>query len=327
MSELKFLAHYPFTQEAKEYVKHKNLQLDSQIIERAKERIRQALVDGNIRLISSSLESELLACLASYAASRAILAAWDNPYVRGRMAVCESKAAREYLNSKEDKFSNYDSLLAKSLAISFEKESSAYKIPFYDYLMHCPKDIKYKLTNMELRGGFVKITESQKSRILEEAIRQRLEIAPAKLQNPPQDIKKAISYLSDFLPKERILPTKIEQKDFPPCIQKMMNDLQNSINVAHSGRLSLAIYLIRAGLTDDQIVAIFQKAPDYNKETTEYQIRHIREKGYSMPSCSTMDTYGLCVANCRCNSPVHFRSSIHGAYAKRATNPEDGKDD
>lgn len=327
MPELKFYAHYPFTNEAKQFAKEQNLQLNQETLDRGEERIRQALVDGKIKLLSSSLESELFAHLASYAASRLILAAWDNPYVRGRLAVCESKAAREYINSKEDKSANYDSLLAKSFGISFQKENSYFQIPFYDYLMHCPKDIKYKLTNMELQNGLVKITESQKSRILEEAIRQKLEISTSRLQNPKPEIKKAISRLGVFLPREKIEPTKIEQKDFPPCIQKMITDLQNSLNVAHSGRLSLAIYLIRAGLTDEQIASIFQKAPDFNKETTVYQIKHIRAKGYSMPSCSTMDTYGLCIASCRCNSPIHFRQFLHGGFAKQSMKTEDEKND
>ena len=326
MPELKFYAHYPFTDEAKEYAKKIKLQLTDDTLKMGEERIRQALEDGKIKLISSSIESELQSHLASYAASRLILAAWDSMYVRGRVAVCESKAANAYLNSKEDKQANYDSFLAKSFNISFFKENNHFKIPFYDYLMHCPKDIKYKLTNMELQNGLVKITESQKSRILEEAVRKKLEAPSKKLANPSPQIKKAIARLGKYLPREKLEPIKIEQKDFPPCIQKMINDLQNSQNVAHSGRLSLAIYLIRAGLKDEQIAAVFQKAPDYNKETTEYQIKHIRSKGYSMPACKTMDTYGLCIAKCRCNSPLHFRHALHGRFAQ-ATIHKDGETD
>jgi len=314
MAELKFLAHYPFTEQAKQYVKENRLQLNSETLKRGEERIRQALVDGKLKLISSSIEENLKSHLASYAASRAILAAWDNLYVKGRVAVCESKAAREYL-STPDKSTDYDSHLAAVFDISFQKENSHFKIPFYDYLMHCPRDIKYKLTNTDLSGGFVKITEAQKSRILEEAIRRKLESPIQKIANPGKEIKEAISRLSKHLPREKLAPTKIEQKDFPPCVNKMVADLQNSINVAHSGRLSLAIYLIGAGLTDEQIVSIFQNAPDFNLETTTYQIRHIRSKGYIMPSCKTMDTYGLCIANCRCNSPIHFRNSLHGRFA------------
>jgi hypothetical protein len=30
-----------------------------------------------------------------------------------------------------------------------------------------------------------------------------------------------------------------------------------------------------------------------------------------------MDSYGICVAECRCGSPLNFRQEIHGRYLKQ----------
>jgi len=320
MADLKFCAHYPFSDEAKQYVKDKNMQIGEMALKGAKERLLQGLRDGEIKTASTTLEAELEAQIASYAASRAILAAWGNNYAKRRMAVAESKAASRYLSLSHDRNAGYVKKAASLFGMDFledEKDNQKFYLPFYHYLLYTPRDIHFKLSNMELKKGLVKVSQKQKERILEEAIRKRLEESPMpKMKNPPEEIKKIIAQLQPLLPKEVIEPIKIEKKDFPPCILQMMDNLSASINVPHSGRLALAIYLIKAGLTNEQINALFSHAPDYSKETTLYQVEYIRKKEYSMPSCSTMDTYGICMAECRCSNPAKYRDAIHGKFAK-----------
>jgi len=320
MADLKFCAHYPFSDEAKAYVKQKNMQIGEEALKGAKERLAQGLREGEIKTASTSLQSELEMQVQYYAASRAILAAWGNNYAKRRMAVAESKAASRYLSSSHERNAGYVKKVASLFGMEFledEKDAQKFYLPFYHYLLYTPRDIHFKLSNMELKNGLVKVTQRQKERILEEAIRKRLEDSHLpKMKNPPEEIKKIIMQLQPLLPKEVIEPIKIEKKDFPPCILQMVDNLTSSINVPHSGRLALAIYLIKAGLTNEQINAIFSHAPDYSKETTLYQIEYIRKKEYSMPSCNTMDTYGICMAECRCNNPARYREAIHGKYAK-----------
>jgi len=326
MPDLKFCAHYPFSSEARSYAKEEGIRLDANSINGGKERLRQGLQDGRLKLIATELEVDLQNHISYYAASRAILAAWANNYAKRRMAVAESKAASDYLKSSPDRAAEYPQKLATSLGISFfpakqeegGEEKGKFLIPFWQYLAYAPQDIHFKLSNMELSQGFVKISQAQKVRIIEEAVRKRLEEAPLpKIKEVPKEISQAISGLAQYIPKENLQPLKIDAKDFPPCIKKMLDDMFNSINVPHSGRVALAIYLIRAGLDDDKINSIFANAPDYSAETSLYQISFIRKKGYLMPSCKTMDTYGLCMAECRCNNPVNFRSEVHGKFARQ----------
>lgn len=336
MVDLIFCSHYPFSDEAKKYAKDAGLSLDQTTIDGAVQRITKGLSkDGEIPTPTLGLEEELKKQISYYAVSRMILAAFNNRYALRRMAVAESKRARRYLKTQKDKSAGYIDLLSRSFGIDFNSKPDQdrhFLIRFDHYLLNTPRDVHYKLTNMELEKGFVKVSPEQRSRIIEEAIRKRLEDESAlpKLKHPPQEIKEAIKKISGLLPKENLVPTKIDKKDFPPCIKKMLEDLQASINIPHSGRLSLAIYLIRAGLSDEQINSIFSSAPDYNKETTLYQIKYIRDKAYSMPSCSTMDTYGLCIAQCNCILPTNYREAKHGYNAKKTMielEKKEGKND
>jgi DNA primase large subunit len=110
---------------------------------------------------------------------------------------------------------------------------------------------------------------------------------------------------------------KVGQENYPPCIRKLIEELALNVNVSHTGRVALAIYLVNAGAKDDEIVGYFRHAPDFSEKTTRYQVEHIRKKQYKMPSCATMDSYGICVADCRCGSPLNFRDAVHGRRIRR----------
>ncbi|MFH1094781.1 MAG: hypothetical protein V1728_01025 [Candidatus Micrarchaeota archaeon] len=324
MVDLRFCAHFPFSDEAKDYARLLKLSLDEEALRGGEERLKQALGPAGEIKPGLELESDLAGRLLHYAASRMILAAWKNRYAIRRMAVAESKLAHKFLRSEGDKRAGYAPKLAASLGILFTEAPNAgrealFLLPFWQYLLYTPRDVHYKLVNMPLASGFVTVSGEQRLRILEEAVKKRLEDGPLPaLKEPPAEITAAIKRLEPLLPRETLAPTQIGAKDFPPCIRKMLDDLAMSINVPHSGRLSLAIYLIKAGLSDEQIVSVFSHAPDFSKETTAYQVNYIRQKAYSMPSCATMDTYGLCIAACRCFSPVKYKEAVHGRYARES---------
>jgi len=118
---------------------------------------------------------------------------------------------------------------------------------------------------------------------------------------------------------------KVGQENYPPCIRRMIEELSLSVNLPHTARVALAIYLVRAGMATDKIVEIFRGAPDFSEKTTRYQAEYLRTKGYLMPSCATMDSYGVCVAECRCRTPLNYRASIHGKWLKQYDGAGEGK--
>jgi DNA primase large subunit len=76
----------------------------------------------------------------------------------------------------------------------------------------------------------------------------------------------------------------------------------------------LATYMLAIGKTVDEVVLIFQNAPDYNEKITRYQVEHLAgNKGshtkYSVPTCSKLANQNLCFATIDCRgitNPLQF---------------------
>ncbi|VVC02034.1 DNA primase large subunit PriL [uncultured archaeon] len=328
MADLRFASHFPFAQEAKTYVREQKLALDAAALADGEARIREGLSTGALKLVAADLETAQTRQITAYAASRFILAAWGNRWALRRMAVAESKRAHEYLQGAADTRAGYLLTLAKEFGMELtaaEKAAQTYALPFWQYLPNAPRDVHYKLANMPLAAGQVSVSAHQAMRLVEEAARHRLEEPTAAMSEVPDEIKPIIARLDALIPKESIAISKIEQTDFPPCIQKLLSDLSHSVNVPHLGRLALAIYLIKAGLDDEKICALFSRAPAYDADTTKYQVQYTRKKAYSMPSCTTMDSWGVCIAQCRCFNPLKFKQAVHGANARASMSQTAGE--
>ncbi|MEM4554456.1 MAG: DNA primase large subunit PriL [Candidatus Anstonellaceae archaeon] len=314
MADLAFCARYPFTKEAKDYVSSAGVQLTGLLIEKAEKRVQEALETGKIKKVAQLPEAQEEE-LAVYAASRMIVAATSNRYIASRYCIAEAKRAGEYLGA--DTYENVQKVAAE-MGITFETaDQGGFRIPFWQYLSFSPKSYDYKLSNRRLKAGWVWVSRHEQIRILEEAIRKRMEeTLPLKVEVAPQ-VKKAAERILKLVPRLEMAITKISQENYPPCIRKLIEDLAMNINVSHTGRVALAIYLTHAGLSVEKIVDLFRHAPDFSEKTTRYQVDYIRSKKYSMPSCSTMDGYGLCIADCRCGNPLLYKDSIHGARLRK----------
>ena len=102
--------------------------------------------------------------------------------------------------------------------------------------------------------------------------------------------------------------------DLPPCIKKALELLNNNENLPHSARFMLATYMLSIGKSVDEVILLFQNAPDYNEKITRYQVEHLAGiKGsqikYSVPTCSKLANENLCYATNDCNgitNPVQF---------------------
>ncbi|MCX8197220.1 MAG: hypothetical protein N3G80_02810 [Candidatus Micrarchaeota archaeon] len=316
MADLLFCSHYPFSAQAKEYVTQKGLQLSTEIIEKAEKRVADAIVLGKIRKVAQLPEAQEEE-LAIYAASRMIVSACANRYIMNRYCIAEAKRAGEYLASDSSAHPEYIGQVASEFGIKFESTKEGVLVPVVDYLVFSPRSYDYKLSNRRLKAGKVLISSHEKIRILEEAIRKRMESSlPVKAQFP-QEVAEAARRIVKLMPKIEISATKVDQKNYPPCIKKLLEDLALNINVPHTGRVALAIYLSSIGMKPEQIIDIFRSAPDFSEKVTRYQVEYISSKKYAMPSCSTMDGYGLCVAECGCGNPLRYKDEIHGARLRR----------
>ena len=105
-------------------------------------------------------------------------------------------------------------------------------------------------------------------------------------------------------------------KEYPPCVKHAISVMNRGDNLSHSGRLLLATYMFAREMGIEDIVEFYKNAPDFNVKVTTYQLEQLSgEKGsgtkYRCPSCSNLDTKGLCYRTEECGkivNPIQFKS-------------------
>jgi len=102
--------------------------------------------------------------------------------------------------------------------------------------------------------------------------------------------------------------------DYPPCVKHALEVMARGENLPHSARVMLATYMLAIGKPVDEIVRLYENAPDFNEKITRYQVEHLAGmKGsktkYSVPSCDKLRNENLCFATAECdgiNNPIQF---------------------
>lgn len=312
--ELDFACRYPFTEEGKRAIIENGIQANEEIAERGLQRILNALKwrerEGRgVYDPTYAHLSDKLAEIGSYGAARMMLAHLRNRYLTNSFAVGEAKRAYTFLKSLDDSHPDILKLQEEFGAVP-EKIEGRDTLPLATYVRFAPRSIDYRLANRNVKGGHVEIRKKgggisrrEDLRLLQEAIKIRVE-AVGTIKNAPEVIRKYAERLMKSLPK--VAPSKMSfnKGDNPPCIEKLLEAARLHQNLGHQARWSLAVYLINKGVAYEKILGIFSNFPDYDERIASYQIRHAINRGYSMPACSMMLSYGLCVANCRVKSPM-----------------------
>jgi DNA primase large subunit len=300
MEGLDFAVRYPFSDSARKSIE--GLSLTERIVELAVERIKKALKgDTAPRMLLH--EAEKKEDIASFAAARMILGTIRNNFLTNRFAVNESKTASRYLEREDG--GAVDSVAAR-FGISTKAEGGRLLIDLPTYLRFSLRNPDYKLINRRLVAGMVEVTDHQKKRLIEEAIKQHNEDIPL-VKDPPDIIKKAGARVLAEIPKSESRIT-VKIGDHPPCIMRLLDEAKKHQNLPHHARWYLATYLLAIGMGEDDIVKVYSDLPDFSEKVTRYQVSHIRKKGYSVPSCATVMTYGLCCAVCRIGSPINWHT-------------------
>ena len=322
MADLLFCSHYPFSSAAKAYVSGRGMEIVSSYVEKAEDRVREAIISGKVRkvpVMSEAQEEEL----ALYAIARMIVSCANNRYLINRYAVAEAKKTGDYLSSDSGAHSEYVDAVAAEFGIKFEKSGAHYLVPLGKYLTYTPRSTDYKLANREVSAGKVKVSSHERVRMLEETVKKKIERELPIRAAFPEEIKAAGARVLALLPKLESVVVKLGQENYPPCIKRMIEELSLNVNLPHTARVALAIYLVKAGVATEKVIDVFRGAPDFSEKTTHYQVEYLRTKGYNMPSCATMDSYGVCVAECHCGTPLNYRGNIHGRRLKQ--NDDEGK--
>lgn len=314
MKPIQELARYPYLQDAKTYVKKQGMAVTELIkdplYDRARsiavERLNLAFEQKDIGVRTLSTESDCIMELFSYPLARMITCCINDSFFTRRYALGE--AVRFYKNlTKEPTASIVDITKEFDFNIRYDEETNHLSIYFTDYLLYAPTRYKtWKLVNREVQQGYIKISPRDLSRLSQEALRHRIN---NELSGKPchELIKKTFSEeINRFKNKVRTIQKnnetipmgKLDIKKLPPCIKQLLADVQSGENVPHMGRFALVSFLNSLKLTTQDIIDLFNTAPDFDEEKSRYQIEHITGEisstSYKPPGCDKLKTYGLC---------------------------------
>jgi DNA primase large subunit len=78
----------------------------------------------------------------------------------------------------------------------------------------------------------------------------------------------------------------------------MHDDSVQGKNLPHEARFALAAFLLKIGMSQDEVLGVFRSSPDFVTDLARYQVRHISSKsggqGYTPPGCKKIQGNGLC---------------------------------
>ena len=319
------LARYPFLSDGRELLR--GIKLNDLLGSPKYERIRtlgvervKACYTGQRPFMVDDYEKFL-----SFHVARLILIALADPIIIRRFAVMERDRIEESLiNSDED-----INVVAQNLGLRFKKINENVDGQIYQYNLHFLDFIKYaknfsteefRLINQKLRKGFVLLQTDKFIKIIREAFVEKFVEDVMSKSDESKNLRKYFSkeleeirnlkdeYISKYTPIEF---GSVDVNAFPPCMRTIMAKISEGVNVSHQARFSLVAFLHRVGMSEEDILKIFSGVPDFKKDLTLYQIRHITGKisgkEYSVPKCATMRAYGLCVKDTAkdrlCNQP------------------------
>ncbi len=322
-------ANFPFISGAVKYVENLDFKLNELFFERAFEQVRErgkervlCAIKGKIKrdIVTDriSAEKELL----SYPVARILVSCINDGYLIRRYALAEAEYAHEFIKKLPA-----DSVreLASDLNISAMIDDRSFVVHFTDYMRFAVREPKWKLINRKMDHGWVNLTKEEFFRIIQEAIRKRID-SSLPLDVPPEICAALDTYLTEIHNDLTSRKSEFSIEEFrnitpdyfPPCMMRAISSVQAGVNLAHSMRFALTSFLLNIGMNIEGIIEMFKVSPDFDEERTRYQVMHIRGATgtvYKSPSCATMITYGNCSGkDALCQSISHPL----GYYSKKA---------
>ncbi len=325
--ELKFAARFPFSDTSRQVLKTHSFSLDRvplTVRDKAilwiafsmKPHSKKELEDFfKKRVLASS--DVLVSEIQSFPIAKIFLSAMNQPEFYERFADQLAKQVFHYATRESEPEQLF--LLAKELGVTVsESEKAGFfgQVSLKDFLQVNFREDFLKLVNRSLENGIVYLNQNDLARFVSELSRERvLSSLPVSMEDVPKELvetsKKLKAQLAVRQRQEFDLKSlgAVEAESFPPCMQKIYSELLAGQNANHAARFNLATFLVAIGMSSEQIVNVFSKAPNFDEKVTRYQVEKIAGRGkarYSPSSCAKMREYELCVANCPVNHPVQF---------------------
>ncbi len=323
------LAKYPFLKDAAEYIRQTHFDFEEfnrpefqDIIKEAMERI-EIEINGKIYKNHDRFQREIFTFLATLIIVKSIAI----ESVLKKYCLFESMRAEEFLaedlkNQKNEQkkrlllFKIFKELLEVDIDID-PSDNRIFKVKVTDYLKRAIHfhEQEWKLINRMVNNGYVYLDADETVRLFRNELSALIYERVKKMQ--PATIPDAIKIKVDEL-KTKFAP-RYEYRAglvtyYPPCIKHAIEVMAKGENLPHSARVMLATYMLAVEKPIDEIVILFQNAPDFNEKVTRYQVEHLAGmKGshtkYSVPSCEKLRNENLCFAIKECDgiiNPLQF---------------------
>ena len=323
------LAKYPFLEEAGSYIRETHFDLDDfnrseflHIIERATKRIEFELIQGKVFIDLERYDIELFTFLVSLIIMKCI----NEDSAIKKFSLFEAMRVEKFLISdllKERDLTKKNLLISKIFRELFHLDveldpnnNNVFKMNISDYLQRATSfnEEEWKLIGRAVDNGYVYLDGDETVRLIRYEIYKLMynRIKNMNITKIPDQIKLHATLIKNKFPPAVKYTATIT--DLPPCIKKALELLNKNENLPHSARFMLATYMLSAGKSVDEVVLLFQNAPDYNEKITKYQVEHLAgKKGsqtkYSVPACSKLVNENLCYATIDCKgitNPIQF---------------------
>jgi len=342
----RMLAKYPFTSAAREYLSKRGIGLEELGSEqfrgdvgRAVERVVEALRRGDDAYIGVHPDEE--ADVLSFAIALLLVASVGDNWLARRWALAESLRSSRFL--EEERPELVAELLRSEMGVevepapAYESMLGAYKVkaPHYLSLTARIDALEWKLVNRVVRRGWVYVTPKELARIAAEAIQRRImsRYEEARGTPLPESLRPAAEAIRRALAENRRPGTgdvEVSERLWPPCMVKIKGDLLSGLGVGHFANFALAAFMLNAGYTSEQVVAMYSQRSDFNERIAKYQAEHIAGlKGsrirYSPPSCSTMRSHGLCIEEGRLCPGIRNPIQYYRREARRVAREHEGR--
>ena len=268
------LARYAFLPQSKDYIKklleENNITIEQLIeapwLEDVRARGRVRLVEsithkGDLKsaeIIDLSTEiGKMTECLSFLHAMLVICASFDERLL-GRWIEGESSRADHLLGMDTQNFM----LIAKTYLSDIKEEKdisgvSVYWIPMSDFIELCPKisGNYWRLINRSVKNGWVcmdsgvgETSMQRTSRLLKERIRENLnQICVQRMEKMDDEfaaqfsssVERIVGLFSERVQAEMPI-SAAKRTEWPPCFELAVSELNQGINVNHTGRVFLA---------------------------------------------------------------------------------------
>jgi DNA primase large subunit len=306
VEQLSTAYRYPFTSYGKKEISsHGQLLRNDYLISEARNRLIDVVSGDPYPIVDTESGERQAEELAIYAICRLVITNLNNNYATNRFAVAYSKSiyAKRIENREMD-----DELLMllREFGINAERADGNYVIDIFSFVKYSPDPVHYNLFYREVKDGAVKVTFEELKRMVQEAIKRHL-LALPRIEKKDHFYSAIGQSVLSKLPKKEGAKVSFQEGDNPPCIEKLLDEMRMHKNLNHYARWSLAVYLMNRDVSLEDMLRIFANAPDYSEKVSTYQIKHVIEHGYKMPTCDKMKLYGLCVAECGIGNPIRWR--------------------